>query len=159
MLDLAIKAIQVFRLGHVSLHCRHVAGVQFDLSAPRDEDVSAFDNEGFHRNEADAGVAAGDDGDLSFKLSHKFNSSRQCRSGVTKRVAPMRAGSTRTFGRQVFAGALSSVHTGCFNAVVSTGSFRKRLPVAAKIALATAGTMAEVPASPIPPGGSELATM
>src|SRR5262245_24369201 len=52
----------------------------------------------------------------------------------------------------------ASSHTGCFNTVVSTGRFRKRLPVAAKIALATAGTMAEVPASPIPPGGSELWT-
>ncbi len=50
-------------------------------------------------------------------------------------------------------------HTGCFNAAVSTGSCRKRLPVAAKIALVTAGTIAEVPASPIPPGGSELWTM
>jgi len=39
--------------------------------------VSAFDNEGFRSGEADAGVAAGDDGDLPFKLSHKFNSSRQ----------------------------------------------------------------------------------
>jgi hypothetical protein len=52
-----------------------------------------------------------------------------------------------------------SVHTGCLNAVVSIGSFRKRLPVAAKIALVTAGTIAEVPGSPIPPGGSELWTM
>jgi hypothetical protein len=51
------------------------------------------------------------------------------------------------------------VHTGCFNAAVSMGSFRKRLPVAAKIALVTAGTMAEVPHSPIPPGGSKLWTM
>src|SRR5262245_58495593 len=61
--------------------------------------------------------------------------------------------------RQVFPGALSSVHTGCFNAAASTGSFRKRLPVAAKIALVTAGTMAEVPGSPIPPGGSKFWTM
>jgi len=52
-----------------------------------------------------------------------------------------------------------SAQTGCFNAVVSIGSFRKRLPVAAKIALATAGAIAEVPASPIPPGGSALRTM
>src|SRR6266851_7033604 len=52
-----------------------------------------------------------------------------------------------------------SVHTGCFNAVASIGSFRRRLPVAAKTALVTAGTMAEVPVSPIPPGGSELWTM
>src|SRR5450432_1205635 len=44
----------------------------------------------------------------------------------------------------------------CFNAAVSTGSLRRRLPVAAKIALVTAGTTAEVPASPIPPGDSEL---
>src|SRR5215831_10130681 len=49
-----------------------------------------------------------------------------------------------------------SLHPGCFNAVASTGIVRRRLPVAAKIALATAGTMAEVPASPIPPGGSKF---
>src|SRR5262249_29900489 len=47
-------------------------------------------------------------------------------------------------------------HSGCFNAAASTGIMRSRLPVAAKIALATAGTIAEVPASPIPPGGSEF---
>jgi hypothetical protein len=40
--------------------------------------------------------------------------------------------------------------------VVLIGNFRKRFPVAAKIALVTAGAVAEVPASPIPPGGSEL---
>jgi hypothetical protein len=51
-----------------------------------------------------------------------------------------------------------SVHTGCFNALVSIGKFRKRLPVAAKTALVTAGRTAEVPASPIPPGGSKLWT-
>ena len=32
-----------------------------------------------------------------------------------------------------------SAHAGCFNTVVSTGILRSRLPVAAKIALATAG--------------------
>ena len=47
----------------------------------------------------------------------------------------------------------------CFNAAVSTGIFRKRFPVAAKIALAIAGTIADVPHSPIPPGGSALSTM
>jgi hypothetical protein len=52
-----------------------------------------------------------------------------------------------------------STHTGCFSTLASTGILRRRLPVAAKIALATAGTMADVPASPIPPGGSELWTM
>jgi hypothetical protein len=36
------------------------------------------------------------------------------------------------------------------------GILRSRLPVAAKIALATAGTMAEVPHSSIPPGGSKF---
>jgi hypothetical protein len=49
-----------------------------------------------------------------------------------------------------------TVHAGRFNAPVSTGCLRKRLPVAAKIALVTAGATAEVPVSPIPPGGSEL---
>jgi hypothetical protein len=48
---------------------------------------------------------------------------------------------------------------GCFSIAASTGIFRNRFPVAAKIALATAGTIAEVPHSPIPPGGSELSTM
>jgi hypothetical protein len=52
--------------------------------------------------------------------------------------------------------SLRGPHAGCLNAVASIGSFRRRLPVAAKIALVTAGTMAEVPGSPIPPGGSEL---
>jgi hypothetical protein len=52
-----------------------------------------------------------------------------------------------------------STHTGCFSTLASTGILRRRLPVAAKIALATAGTMAEVPHSPMPPGGSELWTM
>jgi hypothetical protein len=56
-------------------------------------------------------------------------------------------------------GASRSIHSGCFNAVVSIGSFRRRLPVAAKMALTTAGTMAEIPALPVPPGGSELWTM
>jgi hypothetical protein len=37
-----------------------------------------------------------------------------------------------------------AVQTGSFNAAVSIGDFRKRLPVAAKIALRTAGAMAEV---------------
>ena len=163
--DLAIKAIQVFRLGHVSLHCRHVAAdvgygrVQFGLSAPRDEDVSAFDNEGFRRSEADAGVAAGDDGDLSFKISHKFNSSRQYRSGVTQKGRADASGIDAHLWSRGLCRGSESVHTGCFNAVVSTGSFRKRLPVAAKIALVTAGTMADVPGSPIPPGDSELWTM
>jgi integrase/recombinase XerC len=35
----------------------------------------------------------------------------------------------------------ASNHAGCFNAVVSIGSFRKRLPVAAKIALVTAAAV------------------
>jgi hypothetical protein len=39
-----------------------------------------------------------------------------------------------------------------------TGSFRTRLPVAAKIALVTAGAMADVPGSPMPPGDSALFT-
>ena len=41
---------------------------------------------------------------------------------------------------------------------LSIGSFRTRLPVAAKIALATAGITADVPGSPMPPGTSELLT-
>jgi hypothetical protein len=48
-----------------------------------------------------------------------------------------------------------TVHT-CLSSVGSIGSFRNRLPVAANTALVTAGTMADVPVSPIPPGGSGL---
>jgi hypothetical protein len=55
--------------------------------------------------------------------------------------------------------ACRRLHAGPFSAALSTGSFRTRLPVAAKIALVMAGTIAEVPASPIPPGGSRLWTM
>jgi hypothetical protein len=47
----------------------------------------------------------------------------------------------------------------CFKTLLSMGGLRTRLPVAAKTALVTAGTMQEVPASPIPPGGSALLTM
>src|SRR4029078_6349378 len=47
----------------------------------------------------------------------------------------------------------------CFSIATSTGILRRRLPVAAKIAFLTAGTIADVPVSPIPPGGSELGTI
>src|SRR5262245_38524902 len=57
-----------------------------------------------------------------------------------------------TAGSAVWARAIAYV--GCFNALLSTGILRRRLPVAAKIALAMAGTTAEVPVSPIPPGAS-----
>jgi hypothetical protein len=76
-----------------------------------------------------------------------------------KSVASLRVYHPATAFAAPYASRGYSVHTGCFNALVSIGSFRKRLPVAAKIALVTAGTMAEVPASPIPPGGSRLWTM
>jgi len=39
---------------------------------------------------------------------------------------------------------------------LSTGILRKRFPVAAKIALETAGTIAEAPHSPVLPGGSKF---
>jgi hypothetical protein len=45
-----------------------------------------------------------------------------------------------------------------FKTAGSTGSFRRRLPVAAKIALVTAGAIVAVPGSPIPPGASVLDT-
>lgn len=50
-------------------------------------------------------------------------------------------------------------HAGCLSVAASTGIFRSLLPVAAKIAFAIAGTIAEVPGSPIPPGGSSLSTI
>jgi hypothetical protein len=40
--------------------------------------------------------------------------------------------------------------------LASIGSLRRRTPVAAKIALATAGASADVPGSPMPPGASLL---
>lgn len=49
-------------------------------------------------------------------------------------------------------------HVGCFSAAASTGILRRRFPVAAKIAFAMAGTIPEVPVSPMPPGGSMLLT-
>jgi hypothetical protein len=52
-----------------------------------------------------------------------------------------------------------SPHAGCLSTLESTGILRRRFPVAAKIALPMAGTIADVPVSPIPPGGSELLTM
>jgi hypothetical protein len=44
----------------------------------------------------------------------------------------------------------STRHAGFFNAAGSTGILRRRFPVAANIALAMAGTTADVPVSPIP---------
>ena len=48
--------------------------------------------------------------------------------------------------------------TADFNRLVSIGSVRMRLPVAAKMALVTAGATAAVGASPKPPGGAVLLT-
>ena len=42
---------------------------------------------------------------------------------------------------------------------MSIGSLRRRLPVAAKTALTTAGAIVAVPGSPMPPGASPLGTM
>ena len=58
---------------------------------------------------------------------------------------------------QTFSSA--SVHAGCFNPAGSIGSFRSRLPVAAKIAFAIAGMIADVPGSPMPPGASLFLTI
>src|SRR4029450_3345137 len=44
-------------------------------------------------------------------------------------------------------------HAGFFNTAGSTGILRRRFPVAANIALAMAGTTADVPVSPTPPCG------
>ena len=57
---------------------------------------------------------------------------------------------------KMVSGPNTNAHAGNFRTLGSTGIFRRRLPVAAKIALATAGTMADVPASPMPPGASKL---
>ena len=46
-----------------------------------------------------------------------------------------------------------------FSCAMSKGSARSRLPVAAKIALATAGAIGGVPGSPMPPGASVLGRM
>src|SRR6267378_1098788 len=62
--------------------------------------------------------------------------------------------SFRNFGSII--GALLRSQLGNLSRLVSIGRIRKRFPVAAKIALVTAGTIAEVPGSPIPPGGSEF---
>jgi hypothetical protein len=53
----------------------------------------------------------------------------------------------------------TSVHAGCFKPAGSIGSFRSRLPVAAKIAFAIAGMIADVPGSPMPPGASLFLTI
>ena len=51
------------------------------------------------------------------------------------------------------------VQVACFSTLGSAGILRSRFPVAAKIALLIAGTIAEVAVSPIPPGASLLGTM
>src|SRR5215468_2285442 len=52
----------------------------------------------------------------------------------------------------------SSLCYASFSTLLSIGILRRRFPVAAKIALAMAGTTPDVPVSPIPPGGSALLT-
>jgi len=57
-------------------------------------------------------------------------------------------------------GEIEALSVRCRHARRSTsgtiGNLRSRLPVAAKIALATAGAMPEVPGSPMPPASSLL---
>jgi hypothetical protein len=65
----------------------------------------------------------------------------------------------RAFRAQlIYALNQSAAQVDCSN-VESIGSFRRRLPVAAKIAFVIAGMTAEVPGSPIPPGEFVLWTM
>jgi len=78
---------------------------------------------------------------------------------MTNWNAPLQKAECRLFDPLRPFGLPNCCSVAYFNAAGSTGILRKRLPVAAKIALATAGTMAEVPHSPIPPGGSVLLTM
>jgi hypothetical protein len=85
-------------------------------------------------------------------------------------LAVVRAGADRNVGQRVnllLPGGLIAYQTrkqkkiGLSYAKSSEriGSLRSRLPVAAKIALATAGIMVGVLASPIPPGAAWLGTM
>jgi hypothetical protein len=84
---------------------------------------------------------------------------KRSRAYSDQATAPSHSSPPRQYVRRRDWYRCGSVHAGCFNAVLSIGSFRTRLPVAAKIALVTAGTTAEVPGSPIPPGDSELRMM
>ena len=73
-------------------------------------------------------------GDEKAGLTPLENAVRRAPTGCWPRGSRLMTSSRRCARR--------SVHTGCFNAAASIGSFRTRLPVAAKIALATAGTIA-----------------
>jgi len=59
---------------------------------------------------------------------------------------------------RIVIGSFPWIYAGDFKSAVSTGSVRIRVPVAAKIALVTAGATAAVGASPKPPGDSALFT-
>jgi hypothetical protein len=60
-------------------------------------------------------------------------------------LAPKQLPAFEAFTKAVFA-----------DGALSTGILRKRFPVAAKIALETAGTIAKAPHLPVLPGGSKF---
>jgi hypothetical protein len=80
---------------------------------------------------------------------------RRSRTSISMGLAPAVRVSSEIFpGRK----RPDNLQAGCFSTPASIGILRRRLPVAAKTALAMAGTIADVPVSPMPPGGSELFT-
>jgi hypothetical protein len=97
-----------------------------------------------HKRTASTAVAEGDGVDFDTRF------------GIEAKCALRRAGGA---AGAITASAIRALGHARRRAAASTGSLRRRLPVAAKIALVTAAGITEVPHSPIPPGGSRLATM
>src|ERR1700687_5608403 len=75
-LDLCEEAIQIAQVRHVSLDACPISSDfryrrrQLRVTAPRDEDVRAFVHKLLRRRQADAAIAARNEGNLSFQLTH-----------------------------------------------------------------------------------------
>ncbi len=96
------------------------------------------------------------------RLRPSLEANRASRNrGTSNRRCPTthRFAAARPSGRRSSQAAAGDVRGGYTKSSERIGSLRSRLPVAAKIALATAGIIDGVLASPIPPGAAWLGTM
>jgi hypothetical protein len=92
-------------------------------------------------------------------VDNRWRRSRHGHFVVSTSVRPRRRSAVTA--ERNFPGAVRPLRGGSqmdLSWALSIGSFRIRLPVVAKIALATAGITADVPGSPTPPGASVLLT-
>src|SRR5437870_12662227 len=75
-LDLCEEAIEIAKVRNVSLYAGDISPDLLDrrrqlrIAAPRNEDVRAFVDKLLRRRQANAAIAASNEGNFSFKLTH-----------------------------------------------------------------------------------------